>query len=214
MRITPLLLVLCFACSSSSSGNDAGEDASVQRDAAVALDATSPPDSSTLDAAGDSGPSVDAGGADAGDDAEPAFDAGPGAIECSADSPCEGACTGRSCSATWFCVSDLPCTDDLVTYCGCDGTTFSGSSTCPPRPFASMGPCPSRETSCDARGVTCRIPTPVCEEGFVPEVNEAGTCWTMRCVPIGDCGCSSPEECPDNDNYTCRNDTGRCTPFL
>ena len=208
MRLTALFLVLCFSCTSSN-GVDAGGDTDGGGfDASSAVDGATPDVSASLD----SGAGVDAGAADSG-----AGDVGTdasGPAECSADAPCEGACTGRSCSATWYCVSDTPCTDDIATFCGCDGTTFAGSSTCPPRPFASRGACPGRATSCDPRGISCRIPTPECEPGFVPEVNESGSCWTMRCVPIDDCACSSPEECPGLDQYTCRNDTGRCSPFL
>lgn len=218
MRVIKLLFVFCFACSTSS-GNDAGLDAGALEDARVldnGLNGPPRPDATPEDVPGmdasadsgrDSGPGDDAG---AGDDAGPV-----GPAQCSADMPCEGACTGRSCSADWFCVTDAPCTDDIATFCGCDGTTFTGSSTCPSRPFVSMGACPGREgLNCDPREVTCRIPTPECERGSVPEVTADGSCWTLRCVDIGECGCSSPAECPDPGMYTCRNDTNRCTPFL
>lgn len=227
MRVAKLLVLLCFACSSSS-GTDAGAgetDAQVPdtslpaEDTGAGADDTGPAlDAGGVDSGGVDSGGVDAGGVDSGGvDSGPSADAGPdsgGLAVCSADSPCEGACTGRSCSATWFCITDAPCTDDIAEFCGCDGVTFSGSSTCPGQPYASEGPCPTRGTSCDGRNVRCRIPTPVCRTGFVPEVTADGTCWTTRCVAIGDCACTSPEECPDPDNYTCRNDTGRCTPFL
>jgi len=29
-----------------------------------------------------------------------------------------------------------------VTYCGCDGQTFQGSGSCPPRPYSHRGACP------------------------------------------------------------------------
>ena len=216
MRVAKILLVLCFACSSSS-GIDAGpapQDATL--DSTSSMDAGGPlgdvgpaADSGGADSGG-----VDSGGADSGTDAG-GEDVGSGPAQCSADNLCEGACTGRSCSATWFCVADVPCTDDIATFCGCDGTTFTGSSSCPSRPFASMGPCPSRDgLRCDRRDVTCRTLPPECDFGFVPEVTDSGDCWTGRCVAVGECGCSSPEECSDPDNYTCRNDMGRCTPFL
>lgn len=225
MRVTKFLLILCFACSTSSA-SDAGPDAGEGMDVGALEDSSAPdiglgrrdtgpePDAGP---ASDSGPRPDAG---TGDDAGPGadagvIDAGSGPTQCSAEVPCEGACTGRSCSANWFCVADAPCTDDIATFCGCDGTTFTGSSSCPSRPYVSTGPCPGREgLSCDPREISCRIPTPECEPGSVPEVTEDGSCWTLRCVDIGECGCSSPAECPDPDNYTCRNDTNRCTPFL
>jgi len=47
----------------------------------------------------------------------------------------------EGCDVSWTCQPARPCTRDLVQYCGCDGETFSGSGTCPTRPFATRGPC-------------------------------------------------------------------------
>jgi hypothetical protein len=33
------------------------------------------------------------------------------------------------------------CTRDLALFCGCNGLTFRGSSTCPPQPFKHRGAC-------------------------------------------------------------------------
>jgi hypothetical protein len=63
---------------------------------------------------------------------------------CKTDAECA---TGQSCGFTQGC--DTPgvcgppkmCTKDLVPYCGCDGTDFRGSSTCPARAFRHRGKC-------------------------------------------------------------------------
>ena len=63
---------------------------------------------------------------------------------CKTDAECA---TGQSCGFTQGC--DTPgvcgppkmCTKDLVPYCGCDGTEFRGSSTCPARAFRHRGKC-------------------------------------------------------------------------
>lgn len=59
--------------------------------------------------------------------------------ECAAGEECQGdvACGG----APWRCGPAGNCNLDLVAYCGCDGVTFHGSSTCPGRPFAHRGGC-------------------------------------------------------------------------
>jgi hypothetical protein len=55
-----------------------------------------------------------------------------------------GICEGEGCGASQsgVCVSrKRPCTADLRPYCGCDGVTFNGSSSCPGRRYASRGAC-------------------------------------------------------------------------
>jgi hypothetical protein len=49
----------------------------------------------------------------------------------------------EGCDTPSYCGPALrrPCTDDIATYCGCDGVSFVGSSTCPPRSYAYRGPC-------------------------------------------------------------------------
>ncbi len=60
----------------------------------------------------------------------------------SADCREDEMCTGpEGCDVAWTCQPVRPCTRDLRTYCGCDGRTFEGSGSCPPRPFARRGPC-------------------------------------------------------------------------
>lgn len=63
----------------------------------------------------------------------------------SANDCASGACEGEGCGeeSPGVCVSEVrPCTRDLRPYCGCDGETFSASSSCPNRRFAAPGPCP------------------------------------------------------------------------
>jgi hypothetical protein len=52
-------------------------------------------------------------------------------------------CSGDAgCDAVWTCQPARPCTRDLVKYCGCDGKTFQGSSTCPLQKWKARGACP------------------------------------------------------------------------
>jgi hypothetical protein len=61
------------------------------------------------------------------------------AIECQS-----GICEGQGCGADrkGVCMSrNRACTRDIRTFCGCDGKTFQGSSSCPGQRFASRGKC-------------------------------------------------------------------------
>ena len=65
---------------------------------------------------------------------------------CTSSSDCaEGLmCVGHEgCDQGATCEPRHPCTMDLVPFCGCDGQTFRGSSTCPPRSFRHRGACQS-----------------------------------------------------------------------
>ena len=63
---------------------------------------------------------------------------------CSKGDDCKsGMCEGLGCDKGPTCVAaDRMCTRDLVSYCGCDGKTFSGSGSCPGRPYRAKGACP------------------------------------------------------------------------
>ncbi len=66
--------------------------------------------------------------------------------ECSSTDDCAAGemCTGsEGCGVPWTCQAARACTMDLVTFCGCDGQTFQGSSTCPTRPYSRRGECES-----------------------------------------------------------------------
>jgi hypothetical protein len=63
---------------------------------------------------------------------------------CTSNDDCGGGrvCWGvPGCGTTWSCVRVRGCARDAVPYCGCDGVTFTASSTCPGRPFAHRGRC-------------------------------------------------------------------------
>jgi hypothetical protein len=136
--------------------------------------------------------------------------------ECKANAPCDsGVCAGDSCAEAWSCVpSPGGCTKDLVEYCGCDGVTFMDSGTCPTRPYSNQGPC-SKGTlvDCNPEHITCLpiIAPPECPEGQVYSVTN--NCHG-DCVPIDQCACNAPADCPNNDQYTCNNSTGACTYYL
>lgn len=153
----------------------------------------------------------DAGASDAGEPSDAAA-GDAGIVTCSADAPCVSAVCmgGPTCGDPWFCVETaMACTDDSFEYCGCDGASFFDSSTCPTRPYAHTGACAGTAGfSCDRRGVSCRAVEPVCPAGQVAEVSAGGTCWTFRCVPLTDCGCTDSAECPGDS--TCDGATMRC----
>lgn len=76
-----------------------------------------------------------------------AFDAGPPPMTCSSsrDCPAGTECVGDAgCAVPWTCRATMgrACTEDLAPYCSCAGTTVFGSSSCPPVPYRSRGPCP------------------------------------------------------------------------
>lgn len=66
-----------------------------------------------------------------------------GAACTTGDDCASGICEGQGCEPEGGrCMpKDRMCTMDLVDYCGCDGKTFSGSSGCPNRRYASRGAC-------------------------------------------------------------------------
>ena len=53
-----------------------------------------------------------------------------------------GVCEGEGCTTGPRCVdANRMCTRDLVFYCGCDGSRFSGSGSCAGRPYKNKGAC-------------------------------------------------------------------------
>jgi hypothetical protein len=131
-----------------------------------------------------------------------------GQTPCSSTEPCaQGLCVGASCGDIWTCVeADRGCSTSLADYCGCDGVTFQDSPECPKRPYASRGAC-GQGTNCDQRDVACRMLPPPCF-GQVPRV--VGTCWDGTCVPLEQCLCTVPEECPDPYNHPCLMNVHHC----
>lgn len=68
-----------------------------------------------------------------------------GGVCASSDQCADGLmCLGtEGCNTPATCQPRRPCTADLRPFCGCDGQTFRGSSSCPPRSYAHTGGCVS-----------------------------------------------------------------------
>ncbi|HVY24912.1 MAG TPA: hypothetical protein VHB79_00120 [Polyangiaceae bacterium] len=64
---------------------------------------------------------------------------------------------------------------------------------------------------CDTRKVLCRIVTPDCPAGEVPSVK--GTCYG-ECVKIDRCSCTSADQCPEPEQYTCLKGPMHCSYYL
>lgn len=63
---------------------------------------------------------------------------------CSIAADCaSGVCEGQGCAPGQGRCSakNRICTRDLRQYCGCDGTTFNASGSCPGRRYRQRGPC-------------------------------------------------------------------------
>ncbi len=139
----------------------------------------------------------------------------PGPGECTSDVPCEngGHCTRSNCGAVWTCTEPQACTTDIAEYCGCDGSTFTDSGSCPTRPYSHKGACANDQGpfDCNPAHITCMpiLPPEPCEDGKVFSVQ--GDCHGA-CVPLSECACQSPSDCP-GDN-ACYNNTNTCGPWL
>jgi len=64
---------------------------------------------------------------------------------------------------------------------------------------------------CDTRKVLCRIVTPDCPAGEVPSVK--GTCYG-ECVKIDRCSCTTADQCPQPEQYTCLKGPMHCSYYL
>ena len=65
----------------------------------------------------------------------------------------------EGCATPSYCGPMLgrPCTGDVTPYCGCDGSTFFASSTCPTRTYERRGPCGAVDAGSPTDGGgTCR----------------------------------------------------------
>ena len=96
---------------------------------------------------------------------------------CSRNEHCvSGVCEGEGCHVQGVCVPAVrQCTEDLRTYCGCDGTTFRASSSCPGRMYAAKDGCPADMNRPDGASCTsaAECASKVCEgEGCA----RPGTC--------------------------------------
>ncbi len=119
-------------------------------------------------------------------------DGGPPRI-CASDRDCtDGSqCFGpEGCGIPWTCQPPRPCTDDLAPFCGCDGVSFRGSSTCPGRPYAHRGACgivppDAGPGTCIIRGVTCQV-------GVSCHID---ACTTCTCSSGGPTSCAITPGC-------------------
>lgn len=68
----------------------------------------------------------------------------------------------------------------------------------------------SQLLDCDPRNVVCKRAAPSCEFGSVPEV--VGNCYG-DCVRVDRCACSTAQQCPDPNQYTCWGKQ-HCGPFV
>lgn len=130
---------------------------------------------------------------------EPGVDAGPSERVCRANVDCRAGeqCLGaEGCGTPWTCQTVGGCTRDLVPFCGCDGTTFMNSSTCPGRPYARRGPCGIVPPPVDAGPIDGGDePPPLCP---ADDARGVGNCaaffgyrWDgARCVGVGGCSCA------------------------
>lgn len=177
------------------------------------------------------------GGDDGGGGGDAALDgAAPdtgGARVCTRSEDCDPGqeCSGPDgCGIPWTCGPALgrPCTDDIAPYCGCDGQTFYGSSSCPPRPFAFRGACATpSDAGPDAPG-DCRLPSgQLCGNGMTcPAGDGCNTCQCrggvlactgLACVDAGpgprDCRLSDGRVCPNGNTCPAGDgcNTCRCT---
>ncbi|HKP59473.1 MAG TPA: hypothetical protein VJV78_22275 [Polyangiales bacterium] len=80
---------------------------------------------------------------------------------------------------------------------------------CPAQPMCVADA--STSLSCDPRKILCKRAAPECPSMQVPSVD--GSCYGP-CVPVEQCPCSGPSECPDSDHYTCHMSAAHCGPYL
>lgn len=116
-------------------------------------------------------------------------DAGPpptdGGATCrsSGDCPPSMMCHGAmGCGVPWRCVPATPCTADVAPFCGCDGVSFEGSSSCPGRPYSARGRCPTADGGVACRAMDARGEG-LCDGYF-------GVAWNgAACVSLTGCRC-------------------------
>lgn len=105
--------------------------------------------------------------------------------DCPPSMMCQGA---PGCDVPWRCVPATACTPDIARFCGCDGVTFEGSSTCAGRPYRAFGRCPA------ADGGTSCAPMDAVGEGLCD--GYFGVAWNgSACVSITGCRCVGAD-CP------------------
>ncbi len=161
-----------------------------------------------------------------------------GARVCTRSTDCDPGmeCLGPpGCAIPWTCNPALgrPCSADNAPFCGCDGQTFYGSSTCPSQPYARTGTC---ETPVPDAGVDvplpgprdCRLPSgQVCRDGTTcPAGDGCNACACNRgilsctgvvCEDAGpgpgprDCRLPDGRVCPDGTSCPAGDGCNTCT---
>lgn len=174
-----------------------------------------PGDAAAPDAAAPDGPApTDVTPADVARQCRSTEDCGPG----------EECLIREGCDVPSYCGPQLgrPCTDDLASYCGCDGQTFTGSSTCPPRVYARRGPCESVDagpppgcTFPDGRvcAVGQRCPAPDGCNTCVCNRDGTLSCTLLGCVDAGPPACTFPDGrvCPVGQRCRAPDGCNTCT---
>ena len=117
-------------------------------------------------------------------------DAGTRACRTGSDCAANELCMGpEGCGVQWTCrAGPIGCTADLSPFCGCDGTTFFGSSSCPTRPFVHRGACPGPDGGPGGgsiRGVQCPF-------GSRCQIDR---CTVCSCDFVGGVQCAVSSEC-------------------
>jgi hypothetical protein len=91
-----------------------------------------------------------------------------------------------------------------------EGGSASGGQPDAQAGAGSEGGSASGLVDCDPKKIVCKRLAPVCEAGEVPSV--AGSCYG-DCVKIDQCACSSADQCPQPNEYTCWAKQ-HCGPFV
>ncbi|MBP6834182.1 MAG: hypothetical protein KA978_25570, partial [Deltaproteobacteria bacterium] len=109
---------------------------------------------------------------------------------CTSSADCAGGtvCLGpEGCAIPWTCQPALgrPCTDDLSPFCGCDGRTYYGSSSCPSQPYLYRGSCDGPPPPVDAGPPprTCQGNVDCAAGSMCPGPAGCGIPWTCQPAP-------------------------------
>jgi len=130
--------------------------------------------------------------------------------ECIVDADCQLFSDCCSCQATPVGEDPDKC-DAVCDEARCDLLGID-SAVC------SFGTCTTSRVKCDDSGVLCDAPPPACPVGLLPQVNDAGDCWTGECVRGIQCeSVPSCDACPGNGwtcvSYVALPSTYRCEPL-